>query len=193
MLLRCFTLITALFASTVSAGELGTEEMINRFGAQISSLGKSRNVLSKPKVVHRGLVIVPVPNEAGTTMEEIEFVAVDQDEQVNVQVVFDVNSSVLRADQKPRLGPVCEAMSTLDGTLFQVIGHTDASGSTEYNDRLSVFRAESVSAYLIDVCGIANQRLQAIGVGERYLLDVDRPNAEVNRRVEFQAVSAVGG
>jgi outer membrane protein OmpA-like peptidoglycan-associated protein len=38
-------------------------------------------------------------------------------------------------------------------------------------------------------CGIAPERLQAGGVGKRYLSNPDDPRGEENRRVEFQALS----
>jgi OOP family OmpA-OmpF porin len=57
----------------------------------------------------------------------------------------------------------------LGGTQFEVItveGHTDRLGSTAYNQRLSVQRAESVKAYLVTSGGLDASKISAIGKGE---------------------------
>jgi OmpA-OmpF porin, OOP family len=67
-----------------------------------------------------------------------------------------------------------------------VTGHTDTVGTSEYNDRLSMQRAERVKAFLTGI-GIPPDRIQTAGRGERGLLvptadNVDEPR---NRRVEI--------
>jgi outer membrane protein OmpA-like peptidoglycan-associated protein len=67
-----------------------------------------------------------------------------------------------------------------------VQGHTDSTGSTSYNQRLSERRAGSVANYLEDL-GVRGSRIDAIGYGE------SRPKAsnssssgrQRNRRVEI--------
>lgn len=57
----------------------------------------------------------------------------------------------------------------LVGTRFEVItveGHTDRLGSTDYNQRLSSRRAESVKSYLVTTDGIDAAKVSAIGKGE---------------------------
>lgn len=111
---------------------------------------------------------------------------VPKEDQVNIQIAFDFDSATLRADQKPRLVALCNVMQATSEEAFVVIGHSDASGSDEYNANLSLDRARAVMGYLIADCGIAQGRLQASGMGERFLLDVENPRSAVNRRVEFQ-------
>lgn len=67
-----------------------------------------------------------------------------------------------------------------------VIGHTDRVGTTQFNDGLSLQRAERVRRELVEL-GIANERIRTAGRGERELLvktadDVPEPR---NRRVEI--------
>ena len=73
--------------------------------------------------------------------------------------------------------------------MLRIVGHTDASGPAGYNQKLSVLRAEEVQRFFVNDCGIAPDRLQAIGVGEQFPYDDARPAAGANRRVEFQAMS----
>jgi len=67
-----------------------------------------------------------------------------------------------------------------------VAGHTDAVGTDQYNDALSLRRAERVSALLV-ARGIPSDRITAVGRGKRELL-VPTPDGVAeprNRRVEI--------
>jgi outer membrane protein OmpA-like peptidoglycan-associated protein len=67
-----------------------------------------------------------------------------------------------------------------------VIGHTDTMGTDEYNDRLSMQRAERVRLRLIEL-GITADRILAAGRGKRELLvpTGDQVAEPKNRRVEI--------
>jgi outer membrane protein OmpA-like peptidoglycan-associated protein len=67
-----------------------------------------------------------------------------------------------------------------------VVGHTDRQGSLEYNDGLSVRRAERVRTQLVHI-GIARERIAVAGRGERApLVPTEDGVAEPrNRRVEI--------
>jgi len=108
---------------------------------------------------------------------------------VNIQISFDFDSAALRTDQKPKLTTLCTVMQKVDVNLFRIVGHTDASGAADYNERLSLLRAQEVKRFLVSDCGIAETRLEAVGVGEAFPLDKADPRGDVNRRVEFQALS----
>ena len=145
----------------------------------------------------RGLVLAPTGDPDSDTSEAAaETAAADQtyvelapEDQVNVQIRFDFDSAALRNDQKPKLATLCQVMKTADIQLFRIVGHTDAAGSASYNESLSLLRAQEVKRHLVNECGIAAERLEAVGVGERFPLDKDDPRNDVNRRVEFQALS----
>lgn len=112
-----------------------------------------------------------------------------ENEQVNVQVTFAFDSAVLADDQKPMLRTVCSAIDKAGVGVLRIVGHTDSAGSARYNQKLSVLRAEEVERFFVDDCGIAADRLQAVGVGEQFPFDEANPLADDNRRVEFQAIS----
>lgn len=67
-----------------------------------------------------------------------------------------------------------------------VIGHTDRVGTLQFNDRLSLQRAERVRSELVKL-GIAQARIQTAGRGERELLvpTADEVPEPRNRRVEI--------
>ncbi len=120
------------------------------------------------------------PNQVGVLPEEL---------QVNVRISFDYDSAVIKADQQPVLDQMCRVMQASDIKLFRIMGHTDAAGSDAYNERLSFMRAEEVKRRLVSDCGIAPDRLEAMGLGKRFLFDKANPKGAENRRVEFQALS----
>ena len=67
-----------------------------------------------------------------------------------------------------------------------VIGHTDTVGTLEFNDKLSLARAERMREMLIGL-GLPAERIQAAGRGKRELLipTEDNVSEERNRRVEI--------
>jgi outer membrane protein OmpA-like peptidoglycan-associated protein len=112
-----------------------------------------------------------------------------ENQQVNVAVTFAFDSAALSEDQKPKLRQICGAIGDAGVGVLRIVGHTDASGSASYNQQLSVLRAEEVQRFFVNECGLAPDRLQAIGVGEQFPYDERDPFDGVNRRVEFQAIS----
>ena len=76
----------------------------------------------------------------------------------------------------------------LQAFRFQITGHTDGVGSEQYNECCLSSRATSAASYLTDRHGITNDRLQALGRGERELADPQNPSDGVNRRVEVRTL-----
>jgi outer membrane protein OmpA-like peptidoglycan-associated protein len=64
------------------------------------------------------------------------------------------------------------------------VGHTDRAGSQEFNDRLSMRRAQTVAAFLIKE-GIPAQQIETAGRGKRepLVLTADGVANPMNRRV----------
>ena len=92
----------------------------------------------------------------------------------------------LTAESTSDLDKVLLDMRTRPVPDIVVTGHTDTVGTGEYNDKLSMQRAERVKGFLTGI-GIPGDRIQTAGRGERELLvptadNVDEPR---NRRVEI--------
>lgn len=105
-------------------------------------------------------------------------------------VNFELNSATLTADAREILLRVADALRGEPSLRAEIAGHTDSSGSDEYNLRLSQQRAESVQAFLVSQ-GIDRSRLVARGYGEsRPVADnTSAAGRERNRRVEFQVLN----
>ncbi len=140
----------------------------------------------------RSLVLAPVGGQATTTETTADSAATEiapTGGEVFVNIAFDFDSAALREDQKPKLTKLCNVIRDIDIDTFEILGHTDSSGSAEYNQRLSKLRAEEVKRYMVGDCGIDPSRLVAVGLGESDPLDPANPRADENRRVEFQVSS----
>ena len=151
---------------------------------------KTRGLSLVPSAEAEAAAAAETDSAAGTSVATapVAYQPVDAADQVNVRISFDFDSAVLRDDQKARLSTMCEVMKSVDVSQFQIIGHTDASGSADYNRKLSELRAEEVKRHLVDDCGIPAERLQAVGMGESAPIDPGNPDSDANRRVEFQAL-----
>ena len=105
----------------------------------------------------------------------------------DLRVNFEVNSFALTSDSQATLDQLAIAMQMdqLQALEFEIGGHTDASGSAKYNQRLSEKRAASVVDYLL-AKGVRRERLTWIGHGEEQLFDPARPKSGANRRVEVR-------
>ncbi len=80
-------------------------------------------------------------------------------------VYFDFDSWTLKAEQLKVLDNVIATARTGGQTNITIVGHTDTSGSTEYNQHLSVRRANVVVEALVQM-GARKAAIHASGVGE---------------------------
>jgi OOP family OmpA-OmpF porin len=105
-------------------------------------------------------------------------------------VNFDFNSAELRPDSGPILDQAVAVLGENSDVLVVVEGHTDNIGNDEYNQALSVQRAEAVFRYLVNR-GIAPERLRTEGHGESRPVatnDTEQGRAQ-NRRVELRVMN----
>lgn len=107
----------------------------------------------------------------------------------DLKLNFQLGSAELTAQGQANARSFAQALSDprLAGGAFEIVGHTDATGSTELNLRLSKARAEAVKAYLVQQ-GVDGARLTTKGVGSQQLAVPGDPGAAANRRVEVKRV-----
>jgi outer membrane protein OmpA-like peptidoglycan-associated protein len=104
-------------------------------------------------------------------------------------ITFGLNSADLNAQFYNALDGVSMVLKEYDKTVVEVAGHTDSSGSDQYNLGLSERRAQAVASYLSSH-GVKSQRLMPIGAGETHPVasnDTEQGRAS-NRRVELTIV-----
>jgi len=102
---------------------------------------------------------------------------------------FDFDKAVLKPEGKAKLDDLVGKIQGINLEVIIAVGHTDSVGVDEYNQKLSVRRAESVKAYLVSK-GIEKNRVYTEGKGEKQPV-ADNKTAEgraKNRRVEIEVV-----
>jgi len=106
---------------------------------------------------------------------------------LDVEVYFPYNSHELTDETRRKLDDVGAAFRerSLAGWRFAIIGHTDAVGSTNFNQELSERRAAAVQDYLVRSASIDTNRLSAWGRGKSELKAPEDPTSGVNRRVQL--------
>lgn len=104
---------------------------------------------------------------------------------IRMNVLFEVNDDTVRRGFYDEIRKVADFLDQYPGTTATIEGHTDSTGSADYNKQLSQARAEAVRQVLIDEFDIEPERLEAVGHGEdRPVADNDTAEGrERNRRV----------
>ncbi|AXA90514.1 OmpA family protein [Massilia sp. YMA4] len=106
-------------------------------------------------------------------------------------ITFETNSAALTAAARQSLDVVGAALSSekLAGARFAIEGHADPRGLPQSNLKLSQARAESVRDYLVGNGKIDSARIDAVGKGDRELMNHANPAAPENRRVTIVNLS----
>lgn len=126
---------------------------------------------------------------AGTGVEVIR-----QGDDLVLRMPSGITFAYDRYDIQPQfqstLNEVASTLAQYQQTYIDILGHTDSTGSYEYNQALSERRAQSVANYLA-ARGVNPARMATRGYGETQLLvNPERSEADraANRRVEIRVV-----
>lgn len=105
-------------------------------------------------------------------------------------VLFPLNSSYLTDQAKQELDKLVALLDDYPGASLIVDGHTDATGTEEYNQWLSEKRAESVKKYAVGR-GLAEKRVTTHGYGQTKPIAANntKEGRQQNRRVEVTIVT----
>lgn len=159
-------------ATDAHAQSMPTEEEIIR-ALKYQSGGSSR---TRSLVEHRG---VTVTGGEGSVPS------------INLKVNFAFDSARLNNESLLTLNVLGRALSSqeLSGQSIEIVGHTDATGTHQYNEVLSQRRAAAVVSYIVRNFKLDGSLVSSKGMGERQLLDQSNPEAGVNRRVEIRNIT----
>ncbi len=143
------------------------------------SVGTSRSTTKKPKT--RSISFDPIETATASAPPAAESVG------IGLPIQFGYNSDEITNESRPYIDELGKMLSRdeLRSEKIVIEGHTDASGSSQYNQQLSKRRAEAVKSYLFYKYGIERDRLVISGKGEYSPLSGQDPYAAVNRRVEI--------
>lgn len=105
------------------------------------------------------------------------------------QVTFDVSSAAINPGFRGTLDQIARTLSEYPSSYIDVYGHTDSTGSDDFNQTLSERRARSVADYL-EMRNIEPARLATRGFGESQPIETNATETgrSANRRVEIRIV-----
>ncbi len=109
-------------------------------------------------------------------------------------VTFNTDSAMIKGSFYDVLSSVVLVVKEFDKTIIEIAGHTDSTGSDQYNQNLSEQRAASVGQYFM-AQGIDRMRIMTKGYGEsRPIADnATEQGRQLNRRVELTLVPLTQG
>ncbi len=143
-------------------------------GVQVPVATSSHNAMLGARF-NFGRIPAPLPVAAATPAPARTFM-----------VFFDWNRADLTSRARQIIAEAAEARTRQAVTRIDATGHTDTSGAPQYNQRLSVRRAEAVAGELARL-GVPRAEMVIRGVGESQLLvpTPDNTREPQNRRVEI--------
>ena len=198
MLFAAAALATAAGAQTVDnwkngSGDLvwknGTNELCWRdsFWTPATAAAGCDGALVAPAAAPAVVVVVPVApvvpapaQPAPPAASKVTYAA---------DAFFDFDKYVLKPEGKAKLDDLVGKVKGVNLEVIIAVGHTDSIGTVEYNQKLSVRRAEAVKASLVSK-GIEKNRVYTEGKGKKQPV-ADNKTAEgraKNRRVEIEVV-----
>ena len=109
--------------------------------------------------------------------------------QLPSSITFATGSANISQSFDPVLDDVGRVLKKYEKTTMLIEGHTDSTGSAEYNQQLSLNRAKAVRNHLVGG-GVDSRRVTTEGYGESMsVADNDTESGrQLNRRVELRIV-----
>lgn len=102
---------------------------------------------------------------------------------------FELGKAIIKPESFPSLDVLAQTLKDAPEWKLRITGHTDNTGSTGFNLKLSKARAEAVKAYLVSK-GVSADRITTDGLGaSKPIASNDTAEGRnANRRVEFLIV-----
>ena len=100
--------------------------------------------------------------------------------------LFQQGSSEINPKFFPKIAQLAEVIKTFADYKVRIEGHSDSSGGTAMNLKLTQKRADAFVKYLSEKCSVPIERMTAVGLGEAYPIADNnfQGGKEKNRRID---------
>ncbi len=184
--------VTPLHDSPSSSGSSNTQSLpsvrqgVNRLDNSQPQARKNTSNLQFPSTPAQIKAALKLNQSNRSLKSQTRSLAGLKELRVGALVEFAINST--RIIPTVELDNFGKALSDLEpGITVEVGGHTDSKGSNQYNNNLSMKRAQAVKRHLVQNYGVNSHALTTRGYGEHSPIDTNTTPAgrQLNRRVEF--------
>jgi outer membrane protein OmpA-like peptidoglycan-associated protein len=164
--------------------EAARERISSELSMSEEAIQKQREAQEKVKMVQK---LFPVSEEAKITLDPANNITI-----VLRGLNFETGRSSIKPEHYALLGNVKQALEMFPDRKVIISGHTDFTGSSEFNKKLSLERAKSVMEYLKSV-GINANQIEAVGLGEANPIapNVTPAGRRMNRRIEVTILAPI--
>lgn len=175
-----------LLAETVSAQAVLSVEELTVHGVTVDQLGWQNRLSALRKVlperirVTTDMLIVNSTADVASICQRA-FAAFNFG-----PINFEESSADFRSSAYPRLARIVAITNACRDSTISITGHSDASGTDIWNQRLSLKRAKAVGDYIVNG-GIDRRRLRVAGMGSTMPIadNQTRYGRGLNRRIEI--------
>jgi len=149
------------------------------------NINHNKDIVEKTIIKKKNIKKVITEKEEIKEIKEIKNI-VNVDDKLKFEIYFAHNMYKLNNDIKYSIKKIYDNYIGTNNFTIEVIGHTDRSGSEQYNITLSKLRANSVKKYLKSL-GIMEERISTFYFGEKKpkIITKDGIKEKINRRVEI--------
>ncbi len=114
---------------------------------------------------------------------------------ISGDVLFDIDKSNIKPEANTALEKAAADIKARTGPRLRYVlinGHTDATGSADYNQRLSEARAKAAADWFVTRKYLERSKIRTQGFGKTQPLspNTDEPGRAKNRRVELHIVNS---
>ncbi len=142
--------------------------------------------ITQDQVLNRDFVLKMMPPES-----DVEIITINEPIRLS-NIYYNYDDDKILPDAEKDLNAILELMVKYPEMVIELGSHTDSRGDDDYNQKLSLRRANSARRWLINK-GIDSKRIQAKGYGETVILnncsngeDCTDDEHRFNRRTEFK-------
>src|SRR5713226_1243082 len=183
-------------AETIQAGLTPTQQAVNTNKQSIQA-NKQQIGTNQVQIASNKQQIANNQEQIETNQQDIQATnkrfseLSDYDVKGTAEAYFEVGSTTLSTKDKAALMQLAHDAVNLTGYIIQVKGFADSSGNAAMNQKLSMERAQSVIAYLLQDCNVPVRHI--VAPGAMGTADPAAPNETAqgrsdNRRVEVKVL-----